>query len=223
MAITTTGIVRTYLPSTQRACPHVVVTITYTWQKLERLKIFGSWMLGNPHVQISQRGAEYDNSPRLYQYRFNKTEDCGMGQNRLAKSRYDMSLSYKNAFTLLHAAKAFVVVEILKIVRKLQKTLMNSWSCTRLLAVRTGITQITVVRRRQEWMELKSLSPEARMKLVGQLKLTGKSKPTRRVWIPKPGRDEKRPLGIPTMYDTEPIGSEPSAKAMARERRPCKE
>ena len=39
------------------------------------------------------------------------------------------------------------------------------------------------------------------MKLVGQLKLTGKSKPTRRVWIPKPGKEEKRPLGIPTMYD----------------------
>ncbi|MHC5673511.1 group II intron reverse transcriptase [Nostoc sp.] len=33
------------------------------------------------------------------------------------------------------------------------------------------------------------------------LKLTGKSKPTRRVWIPKPGSEEKRPLGIPTMYD----------------------
>ncbi|MDJ0633781.1 MAG: group II intron reverse transcriptase/maturase [Xenococcaceae cyanobacterium MO_188.B29] len=48
---------------------------------------------------------------------------------------------------------------------------------------------------------IKSLSPEARMKLVGQLKLTGKSKPTRRVWIPKPGKDEKRPLGIPTIYD----------------------
>jgi RNA-directed DNA polymerase len=39
------------------------------------------------------------------------------------------------------------------------------------------------------------------MKLVGQLQLTGKSKPTRRVWIPKPGKEEKRPLGIPTMYD----------------------
>ncbi|MGK7952193.1 MAG: group II intron reverse transcriptase/maturase [Xenococcaceae cyanobacterium] len=25
--------------------------------------------------------------------------------------------------------------------------------------------------------------------------------PTRRVWIPKPGKEEKRPLGIPTMYD----------------------
>lgn len=47
----------------------------------------------------------------------------------------------------------------------------------------------------------KSLSPKARLELAGQLKLTGKSQPTRRVWIPKPGRDEKRPLGIPTMYD----------------------
>ena len=48
---------------------------------------------------------------------------------------------------------------------------------------------------------VKSLSPEERIRLTGQLKLTGKSKPTRRVWIPKPGKDEKRPLGIPTMYD----------------------
>lgn len=48
---------------------------------------------------------------------------------------------------------------------------------------------------------VKSLSPVARVELVRQLKLTGKSKPTRRVWIPKPGRDEKRPLGIPVMYD----------------------
>jgi RNA-directed DNA polymerase len=48
---------------------------------------------------------------------------------------------------------------------------------------------------------VKSLSPAARFELARQLKLTGKSRPTRRVWIPKPGRDEKRPLGIPTMYD----------------------
>jgi RNA-directed DNA polymerase len=48
---------------------------------------------------------------------------------------------------------------------------------------------------------LKSLPPVARLELVGELKLTGESKPTRRVWIPKPGSDEKRPLGIPVMYD----------------------
>jgi RNA-directed DNA polymerase len=48
---------------------------------------------------------------------------------------------------------------------------------------------------------IQSLSPAARFELAGQLKITGKSRPTRRVWIPKPGREENRPLGIPTMYD----------------------
>jgi RNA-directed DNA polymerase len=39
------------------------------------------------------------------------------------------------------------------------------------------------------------------MSLVGQLNLGSKANPARQVWIPKPGKDEKRPLGIPTMYD----------------------
>jgi RNA-directed DNA polymerase len=37
--------------------------------------------------------------------------------------------------------------------------------------------------------------------LVGKLKLTGKSKPTRRALIHKPGTTETRPLGIPTIND----------------------
>ena len=84
-------------------------------------------------------------------------------------------------------------------VRKLQKTLMNSWSC-KALAVRR-VTQDNRGKKTAGVDGVKNLSPVARMKLVGQLKLTGKSKPTRRVWIPKPGKDEKRPLGIPTIYD----------------------
>lgn len=83
--------------------------------------------------------------------------------------------------------------------RKLQKTLMRSWS-NRVLAVR----RVTVENQGKKTAGvdgIKSLSPKARLELAGQLKLTGKSKPTRRVWIPKPGREEKRPLGIPTMYD----------------------
>ena len=87
----------------------------------------------------------------------------------------------------------------IKRVRKLQKTLMNSWCC-RVLAVRR-VTQENRGKKTAGVDGIKSLSPIARMKLVGQLKLTGKSKPTRRVWIPKPGKDEKRPLGIPTMHD----------------------
>jgi RNA-directed DNA polymerase len=48
---------------------------------------------------------------------------------------------------------------------------------------------------------IKSLNPAQRFDLVDSLELTGKSKPTRRVMIPKPGTLEKRPLGIPCMIE----------------------
>ena len=85
-----------------------------------------------------------------------------------------------------------------KKVRKLQRTLVRSWS-NKVLAVRR-VTQDNRGKKTAGVDGVSSLSPEARMKLVGQLKLTGKSQPIRRVWIPKPGKDEKRPLGIPTVY-----------------------
>ncbi len=84
-----------------------------------------------------------------------------------------------------------------KKVRKLQKTLMRSWS-NKVLAVRR-VTQDNRGKKTAGVDGIKSLSPEARLLLVGQIKLTGKSKPTRRVWIPKPGSDEFRPLGIPVI------------------------
>jgi len=37
--------------------------------------------------------------------------------------------------------------------------------------------------------------------MARSLKLNSNPRPTRRVWIPKPGREEKRPLGIPCMKD----------------------
>ena len=49
--------------------------------------------------------------------------------------------------------------------------------------------------------KVKSLTPKQRLELAENLKLGDKSKPIRRVWIPKPGKDEKRPLGIPVMHD----------------------
>lgn len=86
-----------------------------------------------------------------------------------------------------------------KTVRKLQKLLLNSWSA-KCLAVRR-VTQDNRGKKTAGVDGQKALSPEARLKLVGRLKLTGKSQPTRRVWIPKPGKDEKRPLGIPTIEE----------------------
>ncbi|MCA2661120.1 MAG: group II intron reverse transcriptase/maturase [Microcystis sp. M064S2] len=45
------------------------------------------------------------------------------------------------------------------------------------------------------------LSSPGKLKLALSLKLDGLAKPIRRVWIPKPGKAEKRPLGIPTIKD----------------------
>ena len=86
-----------------------------------------------------------------------------------------------------------------KRVRQLQKTLMRSWS-NRILSVRR-VTQDNQGKKTAGVDGQKSLSPAARFQLAKELKLTGKSKPTRRIWIPKPGSIEKRPLGIPVMYD----------------------
>jgi len=48
---------------------------------------------------------------------------------------------------------------------------------------------------------VKALSPAERMALTNKLNLRLKARPTRRVWIPKPGTQEKRALGIPVMED----------------------
>jgi len=86
-----------------------------------------------------------------------------------------------------------------KAVRKLQKTLIRSWSA-KCIAVRR-VTQDNQGKGTAGVDGVKSLSPVQRTKLVKRLRITGKSKPTRRVMIPKPGSDEKRPLGIPTIED----------------------
>ena len=84
-------------------------------------------------------------------------------------------------------------------IRRLQKTLMKSWYA-KCLAVRR-VTQDNQGKKTAGVDGVKSLSPAARFKLVENLKLGSRVKPTRRVWIPKPGSEEKRPLGIPVMYD----------------------
>jgi len=86
-----------------------------------------------------------------------------------------------------------------KAVRKLQKTLIRSWSA-KCIAVRR-VTQDNQGKNTAGVDGVKSLSPGKRMALVGNLKLTNKVKPTRRVSIPKPGTTETRPLGIPTIND----------------------
>ena len=83
--------------------------------------------------------------------------------------------------------------------RRLQKTLIKSYY-NRLLAVRK-VTQDNQGKKTAGVDKVKSLTPKQRLKLAETLKLGDKSQPIRRVWIPKPGKKEKRPLGIPVMRE----------------------
>ena len=85
------------------------------------------------------------------------------------------------------------------VVRWLQKLLMRSWSA-RCLAVRK-VTQDNRGKKTAGVDGVKNLSPKQRLQLVNKLDYRGHAKPTRRIWIPKPGKTEKRPLSIPTMSD----------------------
>src|SRR5579864_7697420 len=89
-------------------------------------------------------------------------------------------------------------------VEKLQKLLLKS-EAARLLAVRR-VTQDNQGKKTAGVDGVKSVAPQGRFLMVKQLhserwKHRKQPQPVRRVWIPKPGKAEKRPLGIPTMME----------------------
>lgn len=84
-------------------------------------------------------------------------------------------------------------------VRSLQRLLLRSTSA-KLLAVRR-VTQDNQGKKTPGIDGIACLDPDQRCLLVQELSLERRSRPVRRVWIPKPGTQEQRPLGIPTMSD----------------------
>lgn len=86
-----------------------------------------------------------------------------------------------------------------KTVHRLQRLLTNSWSA-RCLAVRR-VTQDNQGKHTAGIDGIKSINPTQRIALVQTLKEAFEASPTRRVWIPKPESEDKRPLSIPVLRD----------------------
>src|ERR1051326_1142720 len=88
-------------------------------------------------------------------------------------------------------------------VHRLQHLLMRSRSA-QLLAVRR-VSQDNQGKKTAGIDGVKSITPPERLTLAEAIHprhhKKRKAKPVRRIWIPKPGKPEKRPLGIPTMFD----------------------
>ena len=87
-------------------------------------------------------------------------------------------------------------------VHRLQKLLLKSRSAV-LLAVRR-VTQDNKGKHTAGIDGLSSLNVEERLELAARIlenPYDTRVRPLRRVWIPKPGKDEKRPLGIPAIED----------------------
>jgi RNA-directed DNA polymerase len=87
----------------------------------------------------------------------------------------------------------------MRAVRGLKRVLKRS-KAAKTLAVRQ-VTQDNRGKRTAGIDGVKNLNPTERLQMTATLSLKGKASPVRRVWIPKPGKEEKRPLGIPTMRD----------------------
>ena len=70
----------------------------------------------------------------------------------------------------------------------------------KLLAIRK-VTQDNKGKRTAGVDGIKKIDGKQRLEMVKNLKIDGKASPIRRIYIPKPGKAEKRPLGIPTIKD----------------------
>lgn len=81
----------------------------------------------------------------------------------------------------------------------LQRVLIRS-VCARLVSVRQ-VTTLNKGKRTAGFDRRIANTPESKLRLAQSLSLDGKALPIRRVWVPKPGKSEMRPLGIPIIMD----------------------
>lgn len=81
----------------------------------------------------------------------------------------------------------------------LQKKLVNSLDAK--LVATHRVTTLNKGRKTAGIDKQVLTKPEEKLQLAMSLKLDGTAQPIRRVWIDKPGKKEKRPLGIPIILD----------------------
>jgi len=82
-----------------------------------------------------------------------------------------------------------------KTVHRLQRLLTQAWAA-RCLAVRK-VTQDNRGKRTAGVDGVQHLPPAQRLALAAHRPIRPTGRAVRRVWIPKPGKPERRPLGIP--------------------------
>ena len=117
--------------------------------------------------------------------------------NRKSKIEYWQDIPWKRAEKVVFSLQRRIYQASLrgniKAIRRLQKLLLNGFFA-KAIAVRR-VTQDNQGKKTAGVDGIKSLTPLQRLELVYSLNpLTGKATSVRRVWIPKPGKDEKRPL-----------------------------
>ena len=81
----------------------------------------------------------------------------------------------------------------------LQKLLLRS-PHARLIAVQT-VTTLNKGKTTPGIDGIIATSSEVKLNMARNLQINGKTNSVKRVWIPKSGKSEKRPLGIPTIQD----------------------
>jgi len=129
----------------------------------------------------------------------NKPKQKIEGWNTLDWQRIERRVFKLQKQIYLTAGKLKDKPDLYKQVRKLQKTLLNCLDA-KVLAVRK-VTQDNRGKKTAGIDGVASITQCERYKLAESLRLTGKASPVRRIYIPKPGTTEKRPLGIPTIKD----------------------
>ncbi|MDJ0719839.1 MAG: reverse transcriptase N-terminal domain-containing protein [Prochloraceae cyanobacterium] len=118
-------------------------------------------------------------------------------KDRKSKIEYWHQIPWKRAEKVVFSLQRRIYQASLrgdvKAIRRLQKLLLRS-----LFAKAIAVRRVTTDNQGKKTAGvdgIKSLTPKQRLELVYTLKpLTDKAKSVRRVWIPKPGKDEKRPL-----------------------------